>query len=56
MNAVINEAVTKAEQLKSLYPNAISANEIIELAWNDGHFKDKNFALAVWGRLNRLFR
>ena len=44
-----------AQKLIEIYPNAKSAQEVTDLAIQDGRFEDNNEMLIVWGRLNRLF-
>jgi hypothetical protein len=50
----IQQAKNKANALVALYPNAKTAQELINTAQANGHFKNETEMLSVWGRVCRL--
>ncbi len=48
------EATNKASEIVAKYPNATNVQDALELAFQDGFFKNLDEARAVWGRLCRL--
>ncbi len=50
------EAIKKAKNLISLYPEERNSQKLIDLGIANGFFTDKNEILAVWGRVNRELR
>ena len=51
-----DEIIVKEQHLKNIYPEATSAQEVIDLARANGQLTDKTETMAIWGRLMRLFR
>ena len=50
----IEQAKNKAQELVLLYPNAKTVQDLIDIAKENGHFKNSDDMLAVWGRVCRL--
>jgi hypothetical protein len=52
----IEQAKARALEVRQMYSNLTTVDDIIESARVDGVLVDKNETLIVWGRLNRIIR
>jgi hypothetical protein len=52
----IEQAKARALEVRQMYPNLTTVDDIINSAQIDGVLADQNETLIVWGRLNRIIR
>lgn len=52
----IEQAKARALEVRQMYPNLTTVDDIIDSARLDGVLSDNKETLIVWGRLNRIIR
>jgi hypothetical protein len=52
----IEQAKARALEVRQMYPNLMTVEDIIDSARLDGVITDKNEVIIIWARLHRVIR